>query len=102
MERAARVEGGGKTDAGDAADCSNENGLRNGDVARSDGAEFLFGVEAVFFDVGEVVEDVGGGADKGEGEEGDDGLDDEVGVGELAGENDCGQYENVLGPLLDA
>jgi len=58
-------------------------------------------VDAVGFDVEEVVDDVGGGGAQAEAEEGDAGGGDEgrrEGVGEEEGEED----EGVFGPLMQA
>jgi len=57
-------------------------------------------VLAVELDVDQVVDEVAGAGDQAEGDEGEERLEDVVGLVELAGEEQPGEDEDIFDPLL--
>ncbi len=73
-----------------------------GQRAARDRAPALVGVAAVVLDVAQVVEQVAGTRDRAEGDEGHQDVGDGAGLVEAPREDDPGEDQDVLHPLLRA
>ena len=99
-EEEGHAEGGRQPEAGGGQDDHGRDGRRLLEPPRGQGPLRLDGVEPVLLEVADVVEDVMGARDEAEGDEGGHGPQDERPVEELPGEDDGGENEEILDPLL--